>query len=296
MRRAVFDLFVTALLCGLACAQCTSELKVAAVQFRSSYSLEDNSKRIIEMLDRLARDGVRTAAFPECALTGYHKKEAMAPTPGDVAAAEERIRRTCQNRKIAAVVGSIYQVNGRTYNSAVVFDSRGELIERYGKLMLAGEKWATPGNHIAFFELEGVPSTVIICHDERYPEFVRLPAMAGARVVYYISSESGLKAESKLAPYRAQMMARAVENQVFVVAANAPADAKDLSDSSHGQSRIIGNDGNILKEASYFGEDVLIETLCIQPARLQRPLEGVTGAWWRQGLEWMLQNRHRKLE
>ena len=69
-------------------------------------------------------------------------------------------------------------------------------------MMLAGEKWATPGNHIAFFELEGVPSTVIICHDERYPELVRLPAIQVVRVVYYISCESAMAAEGKLAPYR----------------------------------------------------------------------------------------------
>lgn len=41
------------------------------------------------------------------------------------------------------------------FSTAAIFDSRGELVERYGKLMLAGEKWATPGNHIVFFELRG---------------------------------------------------------------------------------------------------------------------------------------------
>ena len=126
----------------------------------------------------------------------------------------------------------------------MLFRSKGELVERYGKLQLAGEKWATPGNHMALFELGGVPSTVIICHDERYPEFVRLPAMAGARMVYYISHESGMKNEQKLPGYRAQMMARAVENQIFAVAANAPGNIADNS-GSHGQSRLIKDDGKI---------------------------------------------------
>jgi predicted amidohydrolase len=182
----------------------------------------------------------------------------------------------------------------RAYNAAVVFNSHGELVERFGKLMLAGEKWATPGNHIAHFELEGVPSTVIICHDERYPEFVRLPALAGARIVYYISHESGLREEMKLKPYQAQLMARAVENGVFVVAANAPAN-HDTS-GSHGQSRIIADDGNIVEEASFFGEDVLIRTLELKPRKLERPLTGLMGDWWRQGLDAMLRNRHRVLE
>lgn len=269
-------------------------LKVAAVQLRSSYEVAANRDRIIAALERLAQDGVRVAAFPECALTGYDKDGVREDQAALAPAAEEQIRAACQRLRIAAVVGSIYQINGRTYNTAVVFNSKGQLVERYAKVMLAGEKWATPGNHIALFELEGAPSTVIICHDERYPELVRLPALAGAQVVYYISHESGLKEERKLKPYRAQLMARAVENQVFIVAANAPANP-DLS-GSHGQSRIVNEDGNVLKEASMFGEDVLVETLQIKPRRLERPLSGLMGAWWRQGLEWMLANRSRPLE
>jgi predicted amidohydrolase len=269
-------------------------LKVAAVQFRSSFDIKDNQTRLLKSLEQLAEQGVQVAVFPECALTGYRKDLQPPATAEEIAAAEERIRQTCMNRRIAAVVGSIYRTDGRAYNAAVVFNSRGELVERFGKLMLAGEKWATPGNHIAFFELEGIPSTVIICHDERYPEFVRLPAMAGARVVYYISHESGLREEKKLRPYQAQMMARAVENSVFVVAANAPANRDTTG--SHGQSRIISEDGNILEEGSFFGEDSLIKALDLKPRKLERPLTGLMADWWQQGLDTMLRNRRRSLE
>jgi predicted amidohydrolase len=272
-------------------------LKVAAVQFRSSFDVDENSKRMGESLSRLAARGVQVAVFPECALTGYYQGSVMPIPESEIAAAEERLRQTCRDRKIAAIFGSVYKANGHAYDSAVVFDSRGELIERYGKIYLAGEKkWAVPGNHIAYFELEGVPSTVIICHDERYPELVRLPAVEGARIVYYISAESSLKEESKIAPYRAQMMARAVENGVFVVAANAPAN-QDLS-GSHGQSRIIASDGNILEEASIFGEDILASTLTLtrKPEWPLNSLKGPLGDWWRSGVEWMMKNRHRQLE
>ena len=297
MRNLLLGLFVPFLMVFSVLPQTTFlKLKVAAVQFRSSFDVAENRRRIVETLERLAEQGVNVAAFPECALTGY-PIDVMSAGTEEVTAAEEEIRQTCRYRKIAAVVGSIYRANGRTYDTAVVFDSRGELVERYGKVMLAGEKWATPGNHIAFFELEGVPSTVIICHDERYPELVRLPAICGARVVYYISCESGMEEEGKLAPYRAQLMARAVENTVYIVAANAPGNVKDNS-GSHGQSRIIRDDGNILKEASFYGDDILIESLEInlKPDRLSRPLEGVMADWWRQGINWMMANRARKLD
>ena len=218
----------------------------------------------------------------------------MAPAAEEIQASEERIRDACRASRIAAIVGSVYKINGRAYDTAVVFDSRGKLIERYGKVYLAGEKWATPGNHVAFFELEGVPATVIVCHDERYPELVRLPALAGARIAYYISSESGMREEAKLLPYRAQVMARAVENGVALVQANAPANA-DLS-GSHGQSRIVAADGNVTKEASYFKEEVITDTLTLKTGALQRPLEGLMGEWWKSGLDLMQKNRHRPLD
>ena len=159
-----------------------TKLKVAAVQFRSSFNINDNCLRMRKYLGWLAAEGVQVAVFPECALTGYYEGATM-PTPEkDIAAAEERLGQTCRDKHIAAVVGSAYKVNGHTYDTADVFDSRGKLIERYGKIYLA-ERWDVPGNHIAYFDLAGVPSTVIICHDERYPELARLPAIEGARVL-----------------------------------------------------------------------------------------------------------------
>ena len=59
-------------------------LKVAAVQFRSSFNIEDNRKRMVETLTRLSTEGVNVAAFPECALTGYHKDAVMAAGAGEI--------------------------------------------------------------------------------------------------------------------------------------------------------------------------------------------------------------------
>jgi predicted amidohydrolase len=278
----------------LTAADVSRELKVASIQLRSTFDIQRNCDRITAHLKRLAGEGVQVAVFPECALTGYETRATFAPSAAEVQAAEKQIQKTCREEKIGAIVGSVYRVNGHLYDTAVVFDSHGEMVERYGKLHLAGEKWATPGNHLAFFELEGIPSSVMICHDERYPELARLPAIKGARVMYYISAESGLRKEKKLAPYRAQVMARAVENGVFIVQANAPANS-DLS-GSHGQSRIVAVDGNVLNEASFFGEDVLVNTLPMKKGNLQRPLEDFLGQWWKEGVDSLMSNRHRQLD
>ena len=82
---------------------------------------------------------------------------------------------------------------------------------------------------------------------------------------------------------------------LLAVAANAPGNIADNS-GSHGQSRLIKDHGNIVQEASIYGEDVLVGSFSIKPGKLTRPLEGVTGAWWKQGLEQLRRERGKALD
>jgi predicted amidohydrolase len=220
-------------------------------------------------------------------LTGYFDDEHMKSlTCEQLASAEQQVADACRQHGIYAIVGMPWRDADKLYNSAIVINPSGRVIERYHKIQLA-ESWPDGGDHLAVFPVDGVPASIIICHDERYPELVRLPVLAGARLVFYVSHESGIKSEPKIAPYRAQIQARAVENTVYVVQANAPAN-EDTS-GSHGHSRIIAPDGNLLAEATVFGEDVVTATLDIGKATgrmanlsIQR---GPLGGWWKEGVK-----------
>lgn len=259
--------------------------RVAAVQMRSARDLAANLAKIKEHLARLAKDGVRLAVFPECSVTGYFDADYMKGfSQEQLADAQRQVADACREQKIGAVVGLPWRDGDKLYNSAVVIDAQGRVVERYHKIQLA-ESWPDAGDHLSVFRVDGVPCSIIICHDERYPELVRLPVLAGARVVFYVSHESDLKKEKKIEPYRAQIQARAVENNVYVVQANAPAN-DDLS-GSHGQSRIIAPDGNLVAEATIFEEEALVATLELERAtgRLaeQSVVRGPLGEWWREG-------------
>ncbi len=261
-------------------------LRVAAVQMRSRPDLDANVKHLIGHLRRCAADRVDVAVFPECAVSGYFTDYIRKLSARDLARAEALLCRACKELGIWAVVGTPVRQDGKLYNSAVVIDDAGKLRERYHKVQLA-EPWPDPGDHLSVFRVKGVPCSIIVCHDERYPELVRLPVLAGARVVFYLSHESPLAAEHKLGPYRAQIHARAVENSVFVVHANAPANPDATG--SHGQSRLIDPEGNLIREAGFFGEEVLAATLDLRRAHAGNALRslsrGPLGAWWKKGLE-----------
>jgi len=262
-------------------------IHVAAVQMRSSPDLKDNVARIQKHLQECAAKGVRVVVFPECALSGYFVGSITKLTAEQLAEAETQVAETCREVNIYAVVGMPHRDGDKLYNSAAVFAPSGKVIERYHKVQLA-EDWPDAGDHLSVFKVDGVRCSIIICHDERYPELVRLPVLAGARVIFYPSHESGIWAEDKIGPYRAQIQARAVENGVFIVQANAPAN-KDTT-GSHGQSRLIAPDGNLIgREASIFREEVLMAKLDLRQATATNAQKSVTrgplGDWWREGLK-----------
>ena len=240
----------------------TNKLKVSVVQFRSGTDLSDNTLRHCKLIEQCAREGSRVVVFPECSLTGFTDDAVTKVGQTELTKAESTLCAAAKEAGVYAIVGAPTKAEKLIYNSALVITPKGEIIERYHKVHLAGEKWATPGDHISVFPIDGVLCSIIICHDERYPELVRLPVIAGARVVFYISCESGLNEEHKIAPYRAQVMARAVENGVYLVHSNAPAD-KEGNGGSHGQSRIVKPDGNLIHEAGIREEEVISAELDI---------------------------------
>jgi predicted amidohydrolase len=262
------------------------QLKVAAVQFRTTGGLAENTARIASSIRDCARDGARVVVFPECALTGISVDAVKHLTSAQLEHAEKTLSEACRAARVYAIVGTAWRDEGRLLNSALVIAPSGRVIERYHKVQLA-ESWPEPGDHLSVFSIDGIRCSIIICHDERYPELVRLPVLAGAVVVFYISHESGLGEPHKLEPYHAQIQARAVENSVFVVQANAPANPDKTG--SHGQSRVVAPDGNILDEASIYEDDLVTATLDLRKATRRNALNSLSRGplreWWKEGIK-----------
>ena len=265
------------------------QIRVAAVQMRSAHSLNENVKNICGYLAECAGKGVRVALFPECATTGYFTEEILQYTEQAYLDAEKAIADACRKYNIYAIIGTPYFEKNIRYNMALVINPEGKTTFRQPKIHLVGgdKGWAEPGNRLGVFNIDGDTCSILICHDSRYPELVRLPAIKGSRLVFYLSWESGFQSENKLEPYRAQVVARAVENNVYIVHANAPQTLKPL-EGSHGQSRIVGPDGTLIEEASILGEEVLIRDLNLTRASGNTAKQSLNADflndWWKTGL------------
>jgi predicted amidohydrolase len=233
-----------------------ANIKIACVQMQVSSNIDTNTSRIIAFLETEAAQGTRVAVFPECAISGYDGKLVPNIPHTSIDTAVDRITAACRQHHIYAIVGTTWLDDAVRRNVALVIGPDGEILCRYAKTHVV-ESYNRNGDQLAWFTIDGEPATLFICHDERYPELMRIPVLAGAKIGFYISFESEASS-GKNFNYRCQIVGRAVENQTWVVSCNAP--ARNECGESHGQSRIIAPDGTIRQEASD-AEMVIRETV-----------------------------------
>ena len=247
------------------------KIKVGACQILTTENVRKSTDRVVEKLTEAAAQGIEILSFPEGTLFGYcceadYWENAQLEWFQN---AEAEISVVCRENNISAIVGSAHKEDGKWVNSLAIFDQGGKLKFRYGKTFLAGEKWCINNRGpLPVVNLAGVDCSFIICHDVRYPELVRLPAAVGARICFFCSCESGLTNEYKLSAYRAMPISRATENGIYLVMANTPADKDDIRrpGSSHGNSKIVHPDGNVLVEAGFFTEEIVVAELDLSKA------------------------------
>lgn len=236
----------------------TERLIVAAAQMKFRAAMADNVVWITDTIQAAAKDGADVILFPECAVTGYNLDFA-ALARRDVDAALGTIGRAARAARCHVLVGSPTFQGRQRFNSLVVFDRRGRQVFRYAKIHLTARdaQYFAPGNALAFFRLDGVPCTAIICHERRFPELVRLPAMMGARIVFHPNAGLDTLAVSKAKRHgRDGIAVRAFENQIYYVFANSVGPQGDDRWSA-GDSKIVAPDSSVLALANNRDETVI---------------------------------------
>jgi predicted amidohydrolase len=264
--------------------------RIAACQMLS-HPGQDNASKIIDWIGKAAKERIHAVCFPEAALPGYAKNADYLHDmpPEGLWKQEKRIVQAAKRNKIAVIVGSAHREDGQVKNSILVIDRDGAVRGRYSKTHLA-ESWATPGRILPIYRVAGMKSCFMVCHDSRYPEIVRLPAVRGAQICWHCTNGSGLTFEYKFSMSRAIPIARAAENDIFFVTTNSPADPKDVlgKHQSTGNSMIVHPDGNVLAEARHFEERLIIADIDTRDAKRQWALrarndETILRDWMREG-------------
>jgi predicted amidohydrolase len=242
-------------------------LRVAAVQMTFAPTLGGNLGKIRSALSESSRRKADAVLFPECATTGY-AYDFSTLRPGEVRDALAAVGELARHHGTNVLVGTPLFAGKRLYNALVVFDRKGRAVHAYAKCQLTDldRRAFTPGDAVALFAIDDVASTAIICHERRFPELVRLAAMAGARLLFHPNAGLDELAVSKTKRNGSDGIdARAFENGIYYVFANSVG-PQGGGRWSAGDSKIVAPDRTRLALADNVGESVIVADLDLSRA------------------------------
>ena len=245
-------------------------LQVSCVQLHWAKSLERNLERTLHYIRLAAEEGSRVVLFPEANLTSYYFPHVARLAPAAVQRALDKTRRAAKQAGLWVIVGIIRKTADRFLNLAHVISPSGEVTHEYAKVHMAGrdeQKFCRGGNKLSLFEIDGVLCTLVICRDGRHPELYRLPAMAGAQVLFHPSCSSD-EIEAVLWKRVAGRAQQPVgpNSKMFHCVANTVGQSADGLQTSSGQSFIREPSGMPLAEAGYYQEEMITAVLDIARA------------------------------
>lgn len=233
----------------------------------------ENQQRVESMLAASWKDSDMTTAvvLPELWDVGYalESKESLADEEGSAAL---RFLGTLARKYNAWFVGgSVMAHTERGYvNRAQVMAPDGHLVNYYDKVHLIGlmdeDKHFTHGNRKCEFGIDGVKCAVCICYDLRFCEWLRTFAVDSANVLF-ISAEWP---QERIEHWRTLLRARAIENQMYVVACNRVGTSKGTL--FGGVSAVIDPLGNVLFEGGKSEECAIVTFDTAESAKAREAL------------------------
>ena len=206
-----------------------SKCTVAVVQLRTELDRRETMDKAARLVREAAENGANIVVLPEmfsCPYSNeYFKQHAALGHESTVA----EMSAWAGDNGILLVGGSIPEVEGgRIYNSCFVFDEAGRQIARHRKVHLfdvdlPGMRFKesdtfTAGNEVTVFDTKYGKMGAAVCFDVRFPELFRAMANRGARVIFLPAQ---FNTTTGPAHWELSLRSRAVDNELFIVAASA---------------------------------------------------------------------------
>ena len=233
-------------------------MRAAAVQLNSTGDYERNLDVAERLVRDAARDGAELVVLPEkWTVLGDAEtlRAAAQPLDGPALTAAAGWARELGIHLVAGSIAERVPGQKKLSNTSVLVGPDGERRAVYRKIHMfdvdvdevayresAAEQ---PGDEIVVADAGGVPLGLTVCYDLRFPELYRILALREARVV---TVPSAFTERTGRDHWEVLLRARAVENQVFIVAADQIGEAPPHY-RSFGRSLIVDPWGVVLAEA-----------------------------------------------
>lgn len=234
-------------------------MKLAIVQMNILFGEpEKNFAEVEKYIEEASKSEVDVIVFPEMWNTGYALDQLIELADEDGLRTKALLSRLAKKHNVNIVGGSVAtKKENRFYNTMYVTNKSGDIIAEYDKAhlfkLMDEHLFMEQGQRENIFELDGTTCGGVICYDLRFPEWVRIHTLAGAKVIF-VPAEWPKK---RIDHWQVLLQARAIENQCFVVAVNRVGD--DPNNEFNGHSMVVAPWGEVLMkdqtdEGMYFLE------------------------------------------
>jgi predicted amidohydrolase len=236
------------------------EVRVAAVQLNSNGDKARNLAVAERLVRAAAADGAELVALPEkwnLLASGEEMAAGAEALDGPSLAAARSWARELGVHLLAGSIGELGDggASDGIFNTSVLIGSDGADLATYRKIHMfdveAGgvvyreSEHEQAGEEIVSATVGGLELGLTICYDLRFPELFRILAVRGARLIAIPSAFTTVTGRDH---WEVLLRARAIENQVFVIAPNQVGEAAPHY-SSYGNSAIVDPWGTMLAVA-----------------------------------------------
>jgi predicted amidohydrolase len=246
------------------------DVTIAVVQFAIAQARpEENLEKARRFIATAAASQANMIVFPEDFVTG--------PLGGDATLADydgrfrAYFQQLAREYTIDVVAGSIIEgdQDGLLYNTTYYIDKAGYVRGKYRKvnLWLSERSYLTPGNETVVFDTDYGKVGLIICWDLIFPEIFREMMRRGVELVlcpsYWCVEDAGVglthdpNSEVKLVD--ALCVARAFENEVVLVYANAADSSNVQHETLIGRSQIAVPFRGALQRLEHAREEMFLQ-------------------------------------
>jgi predicted amidohydrolase len=225
------------------------KLKISCLQLDIAFGDPSvNYQSIEKLIQKVSSNNPDIIVLPELWTTGYDLTRLDAIADKNAAKTIDFLKQAAQKYQVHFVGGSVAN-RGETgiKNTLLIINKNGKLVHQYSKLhlfkLMDEHLYLEPGSEKGLFELEERRFAGVICYDIRFPEWIRSHTVQGAEALFVVAEWPA----PRLSHWRALLIARAIENQCFVIACNRS--GHDPNNQFAGHSMIIDPWGEVVAEA-----------------------------------------------
>ncbi|GAC91366.1 amidohydrolase [Anoxybacillus flavithermus NBRC 109594] len=226
-----------------------NEMNIACVQMDIAFGApEKNKQTVVRYMEQIAKEA-DVVVLPELWTTGYDLTRLAHIADENGEQTKAFLSELARTYHVHIVGGSVAKkVADNITNTMYIVHRNGDVVCEYSKLhlfkLMDEHVYLQAGETTGLCSLDETTCAGVICYDIRFPEWIRAHTLNGAEVLFVVA-EWPL---SRLHHWRTLLMARAIENQCYVVACNRA--GKDPNNTFAGHSMIIDPWGNILAEGN----------------------------------------------